>query len=129
MRKWEWALADISFLVDIAFVRASEGSEKLSPEGVLLVSLLLYEPPMRDPKLESPIELAKRLGTYGKIDRSKQYEGRYSAELLLRSDNHQWARLRKLEKERLRNGILLAIISAALAWLPVLAKAVFVKIR
>lgn len=70
---------------------------------------------MTNGQQENPIERAKRLGTYRKIDRSKQYEGRYSSEALLKSDNHLWARLRMLEKRRLRNGVILAVFSAGLA--------------
>jgi hypothetical protein len=46
------------------------------------------------------IERAKRLGTYGKVDRSKQYEGRYSPEALLKSDNHLWLRIRTMQEKR-----------------------------
>jgi hypothetical protein len=76
---------------------------------------------MPDPKVEAAIELAKRVGTYGKIDRSKQYEGRYSNEVLLRNDNLQFSRLRKLEKQRFRHSILVAVISAVLARAPEIA--------
>lgn len=64
------------------------------------------------------IERAKRIGTYGKIDRSKQYDGCYSPEALLKSDNHQWKKLRELERTRLRNGIILIVSSAVVARAP-----------
>lgn len=64
------------------------------------------------------IERAKRLGTYRKLDRSKQYEGRYSPESLLKSDNYQWAKLRKLESTRFRNSIMVTLLAAVLARAP-----------
>lgn len=70
---------------------------------------------MTNGQQENPIERAKRLGTYNRVDRSKQYEGRYSSEALLKSDNHLWARLRTLERRRFWNGVMLACVSAGLA--------------
>ncbi len=64
---------------------------------------------------ENPIERAKRLGTYGKLDRSKQYEGRYSPEMLLRSQDHAWKRIREGEQLRFRRAIVLMVVSAVLA--------------
>jgi hypothetical protein len=44
------------------------------------------------------IEEAKRLGTYGKFDRSAQYAGRsYSPALLLKNDDLAFYKIRKLE--------------------------------
>ena len=86
---------------------------------------------MPDPKVETTIELAKRIGTYDKIDRSEQYkitakddgegEERYSTAQLLKSDNHQWAKLRRLENRRLRDAVLVTLLSAALARAPEIA--------
>lgn len=67
------------------------------------------------------IERAKRIGTYRKIDRSKQYEGRYDAEMLLRSDNHVWAKVRRLEQIENRKflyGMAIATATAILNNLP-----------
>jgi len=76
----------------------------------------------RQERISAEIERAKRLGTYNKIDRSKQYEGRYSSEALLRSDNYQWQRLRRLENVRLRDGLIIACTSALLAQMPGIVK-------
>lgn len=44
------------------------------------------------------IEKAIELGTFGKIDRAKQYDDpeHRSAAALLRSQNHQWKQIRRL---------------------------------
>jgi hypothetical protein len=67
---------------------------------------------------QEAIELAKRLGTYGKHDRSEQYQGRYSNEVLLRNDNLQFAKLRELEDRQFWHGVAIAVVTAALARLP-----------
>jgi len=64
------------------------------------------------------IARAKRLGTYGQTDRSKQYEGRYSPEALLKSDNHLWKKLREMEQRKFRRQILIVLLTAALARAP-----------
>lgn len=48
--------------------------------------------------VQAEIERARRIGTYGKIDRSAQYEGRANPNALLKSDNHLWVRMRKIEQ-------------------------------
>jgi hypothetical protein len=73
---------------------------------------------MKDPQLESAIDTAKRLGTYGKLDRSKQYEGRYSPELLLRNDNEVFRQLREDREDRFRHRLITMGLSALLAWAP-----------
>jgi len=76
---------------------------------------------MRDPNLESPIELAKRLGTYNKLDRSKQYEGRvYSSESLRHNDDIAFAKIRRVEKEslRFRHAVWLAVLTGLLSNAP-----------
>ncbi|SRR6266436_7865252 len=74
---------------------------------------------------ENELERAKRLGTYHKIDRTKQYEGRYSPEMLLRSDNYQWARIRRMEDLRFWRGVALIVVSAAAARLPEIVHLVY----
>jgi hypothetical protein len=65
---------------------------------------------------ENAIELAKRLGTYNAIDRSKQYEGRrYTTEALLNNDNLAFAKIRKLEREKFHHRLWLIAASAASA--------------
>jgi hypothetical protein len=124
--------SDIAMIVGEAFVRASTGGKDLSPEMTQLMALVMFDgyelfpaahamplPEHSLPEAERDvIEHAKRIGTYGKIDRSAQYQGRYSTEMLLRSDNHQWARLRRLENLQLRNAVIVAAISAFLARAP-----------
>ncbi|HEX3941601.1 MAG TPA: hypothetical protein VHX11_08985 [Acidobacteriaceae bacterium] len=70
---------------------------------------------MRDPEFNGldPIALAKKLGTYNQIDRSKQYEGRYSNELLLKSSNELWAKIRTLEQKVCRYEIMRWVLTAA----------------
>lgn len=71
-----------------------------------------------NPNLEA-IALAKRLGTYGKHDRSPQYEEeRYSSEKLLRNVNLIFAKLREHEDRELRSQIIVALVTAALARMP-----------
>ncbi len=67
------------------------------------------------------IAYAKRVGTYGKIDRSAQYQGRYSPEALLRNDNLQFRKLREIERMHLRNAVIVALVSAVLARAPEIA--------
>jgi len=67
---------------------------------------------------QAAIELAKRLGTYGKHDRSKQYTERYSSEVLLRNINLIFAKLREREDRELWGQIIVALVTAALARLP-----------
>jgi hypothetical protein len=123
--------SEIAPVVDIAFVRALTGGKTLSPEMTLLMALVMFDGyelfpahpmPLSDQQQPVPnsdvIQHAKRIGTYGKIDRSEQYQGRYSTEMLLRSDNHQWARLRRLENLQLRNAVVVAVVSAFLARAP-----------
>jgi hypothetical protein len=73
---------------------------------------------MPDPKVETAIEYAKRLGTFNEFDRSKQYEGRYGTEQLRRNDNLVFARLRKIESEKFWHKVCLAILTAALMKAP-----------
>jgi hypothetical protein len=78
---------------------------------------------MPDPKVETAIELAKRLGTYGKIDRSLQYEGRhYSSESLRKNDDIAFAKIRAVEKEslRFRHAMWLAIVTGLLSNAPLI---------
>lgn len=48
-------------------------------------------------RVMTPIEKAKRLGTYNQVDRSLQYAGASNAELLL-AINHAWAKIRRCEE-------------------------------
>lgn len=66
-----------------------------------------------------PVEYAKKIGTYRKIDRSKQYEGqRYSAEALLRNDNLLFEKQRRLEQRKFYHRIGIMVASAVLARAP-----------
>jgi hypothetical protein len=71
---------------------------------------------------EKEIQRAKQLGTYGKIDRTEQYRGRYSPESLLKSDNYQWARLRRLEALQFRHAVYIAIASCMLSNAPAMLR-------
>jgi len=53
-------------------------------------------------KHQREIERARQIGTFGKIDRSPQYDGpdRATPEALLNSDNAQWIQLRTLQVEK-----------------------------
>lgn len=66
---------------------------------------------MPHPRNETAVELAKRLGTYGKSDRSRQYEGRYSNEVLLRNDNLVFQRIREIEEQQFRHNVILALLA------------------
>jgi hypothetical protein len=73
---------------------------------------------MQDPKLESAIQLAKRLGTYNKIDRSLQYQGDYSPKSLLHNDDLAFQKLRKMEQQKFRHHIIVILVAAAVARAP-----------
>jgi hypothetical protein len=69
------------------------------------------------PKPRIP-EAALRAGTVGQIDRSAQYEGRhYSSEALKRNDDLAFQKIRQLEADRFRHGLITAIVSAAISYL------------
>lgn len=73
---------------------------------------------------ENPIERAKRLGTYGKVDRSAQYEAELQTndfELrrkLLRNDNLLFARMREADDRKFRHHIFAMLTAAVLARAP-----------
>jgi hypothetical protein len=92
--------------------------------------------------MENAIERAKRLGTYGQIDRSKQYEGpeRARPEVLLNSVNALGNNYRQLvtEKDRmqknlmnlkLRNSIITAGVTAVLVRSPEIVRFVWHVLR
>jgi hypothetical protein len=85
----------------------SPGAEKLSFETAQFCAELLMKP---DPK-ETAIALAKELGTFNKADRSNQYAGRYSNEILKRNDDLLFQRLRELEDREFRHKVILAVIA------------------
>jgi Flp pilus assembly protein TadB len=99
-------ISAIEAAVDIAIIRASPGGDRLSAETVLILAFFM------DPKNETAIELAKRLGTYGKIDRSAQYEGNYSPRALLNNDNLHFMKLRQLERMQMRNNVIMLVTAA-----------------
>lgn len=68
-----------------------------------------------DPQVETAIDLAKKVGTYGKIDRSAQYKDRYDSQTLLRNDNLIFERQRKMENARFWHSIGIILIGAAIA--------------
>jgi hypothetical protein len=84
----------LAFTIALSDVRLSEGGDQLSYPTARFCAELILSIPMRDPHLESAIELAKRLGTYNKADRSAQYRDA-SLPALLRSHNKQWAAFRE----------------------------------
>ena len=59
-------------------VMLSPGAERLSRETLWFCAELLMKPDAK----QTAIAFAKELGTYGKDDRSSQYAGRYSNEIL-----------------------------------------------
>ena len=61
---------------------------------------------------ETELEYAARIGTLDQIDRSAQYHGRYSSELLLKSDNHQWAKIRTLDRSLRRTKLICGTLTA-----------------
>lgn len=68
------------------------------------------------PPALSEIERAQRIGTYGKIDRSLQYQGRnYTGEALRRNDDILFARWREKEKYELRDQVILIVLAAVIA--------------
>lgn len=73
---------------------------------------------MRDPKLESAIETAKRLGTYNQIDRSLQYQGDYSPKALLRGIDALGCNQRKRDKTQFRRHLIVMAFAAVLARAP-----------
>jgi hypothetical protein len=66
---------------------------------------------MPDPQVQTAVELAKRVGTYGEDDRTAQYQGRYSTDSLLKNDNLIFCRLRQAENERFRHRVVLGILA------------------
>lgn len=73
----------------------------------------------------SPIEFAKALGTYGKIDRKRQYEGEFDGldgvELRRKLQNKYdqlFANQRRLEQQRFHHRLMQIAAAAALARLP-----------
>ncbi len=117
-----WTALD--YTIALQDVRGSPGGRKLSSEAARICAFLIL-PTTMTPSQEqpfygngSPVEVAKRLGTYGKIDRSKQYEGCYSPKLLLNNDNLQFARLRRIERDRFKHHVLAIAFAALLARAP-----------
>jgi hypothetical protein len=114
-------LNDLGFYVALSDVRNGPGGVDLSSDCAQLCAVLIQENPMPDPRVETAIDLARRLGTYNKTDRSAQYAGRsYNAEALRRNDDIAFRKLRELENYQLRNQLVTivasALISALLAW-------------
>jgi hypothetical protein len=79
---------------------------------------------VRDQHLETAIETAKRLGTYGKLNRAKQYEKEIDADeielrkRLLRNDNLLFEKVRRVEELRFWHRLGLVLIASAIARLP-----------
>jgi len=78
-----------------------------------------------DPRMETAVAFAKRVGTYGKIDRSEQYEGELDSlnGVLLRRKlqnkyDELFRNLRRIENLHLRNAILITVTSAILSRAP-----------
>lgn len=62
-------------------------------------------------KTEAAIEYAKRLGTFNKIDRSEQYAGRYSNEILKRNDDLLFQKLREIEEREFWHKLILGVLA------------------
>ena len=62
-------------------------------------------------KTAAAIEYAKQLGTYNKTDRSQQYAGRYSNEILKRNDDLLFQRLREFEQREFRHKLILGFVA------------------
>ena len=65
---------------------------------------------------ESPIDLARRLNTLNKRDRSAQYTDA-SGPALLKSNNHLWVRIRVLHAQLWALGLIISAQGAVIAWL------------
>ncbi len=87
-------------------VLSAPGGEKLSPETAHFCAELL----MTDPK-ESAIDLAKRLGTLNKADRSEQYRGRYSNEVLKHDIDLLFQKQREKDDRDFWHKVILALIA------------------
>jgi hypothetical protein len=78
------------------------------------------------------IAYAKKIGTFGKDDRSPQYEGEgrnYSPEKLLKNQNLAFFMIRKDKRDRLWQSVLIVLFSAVLARSPEIYAFVFTLIR
>lgn len=86
----------------------------------------LHKPVIPDPKFESAIDYAKRIGTYDKDDRSQQYVGEldHLDGVLLRRKlqskyDELFAKQRSLEKLKFRHAVVIIFIARApeiIAW-------------
>lgn len=97
------------------------GGWKLSFETAKFCAELLAMP---DPK-EAAIARAKELGTLNKVDRSVQYQGRYSNEILKRNDDLLFQKLREFEDREFRHKMILL----ALSWAPGIAAFVYAWLK
>lgn len=62
-------------------------------------------------KAQAAIDYAKRLGTFNKADRSEQYSGRYSNEILKRNDDLLFQRFREMEQREFRHKVILGVLA------------------
>ena len=72
---------------------------------------------MKDPKLvglNDPVAVARKLQTYGKLDRSDQYQDKSPA-ALLKSQNHQWVYIRELKSKISIQKLMLWILGGLVA--------------
>lgn len=104
-----WVEFGVEYVIAFTDIRMSLGGQALSHEACAICAVLIMSMP--DPKLESAVEYAKRLGTYNKLDRSQQYAGRYSNEILKRNDDLLFERLRKHEEREFRHRLILGLIA------------------
>jgi hypothetical protein len=110
-------------------IRESSG-KPISEEMTLLMALVTFDgyelgagkkllpmpdprtpDPMPDPQVESAIEFAKRLGTYNKLDRSNQYSGRYSNEILKHDIDLLFEKYRERDDRDFWHKCILAVIA------------------
>lgn len=85
----------------------SPGGEKLSPEVAQFCAELVMKPDAK----QSAIAFAKELGTYGKDDRSNQYAGRYSNEILKHDIDLLFQRQREKDDRDFWHKVILALIA------------------
>jgi hypothetical protein len=106
-----WAIEYASAVLTVGM---SKGAERLSSNARRICAVLLTSAPdpdpVQDPKIESAIEYAKRLGTYKELDRSRQYAGRYSNEVLKHDIDLLFEMKREQEKREFRHKLILGLV-------------------
>jgi hypothetical protein len=102
----------ISDRLALTQVMLSPGAEKLSRETVWFCAELLTMPdPMKHDPKDAAIALAKELGTLNKADRSNQYAGRYSNEVLKHDIDLLFQKQREKDDRDFYHKLILAVIA------------------